>query len=87
MSERDLEYTTPERLVQDFAGRVDAEVWNRTFVTLKRILEVARSKKELLINNPGLALREIDQKQLDELNAFYCCVGPRLIAGAIDGSR
>ena len=54
------------RLVQDFAGRVDAEVWNRTFVTLKRLLEVARSKKELLINNPGLALREIDQKQLDE---------------------
>jgi len=54
------------RLVQDFAGRVDAEVWDRTFVTLKRLLEVARSKKDLLLNNPGLALREIDQKQLDE---------------------
>ena len=54
------------RLVQDFAGRVDAEVWDRAFVTFKRLLDVARSKKDLLINNPGLALREIDQKQLDE---------------------
>ncbi len=54
------------QLVQDFAGRVDAKVWDRTFVSFKRIADVARNKKDLLINNPGLELRAIDQKQLDE---------------------
>ena len=55
-----------DQLVQDFAGKVDAKVWNRTFVSLQRLVKVARSKKQLLINNPGLPLREMDQKQLDE---------------------
>ncbi len=54
------------QLVQDFAGRVDAKVWNRTFAFFKRIADVTRNKKDLLINNPGLELRAIDQKQLDE---------------------
>ncbi|MED5446891.1 MAG: hypothetical protein VYA62_01615, partial [Planctomycetota bacterium] len=55
-----------DKLVQDFAGKVDAKVWNRTFVSLQRLVKVAKSKKQLLINNPSLPLREMDQKQLDE---------------------
>jgi len=54
------------QLIRDFAGKMDAAVWDRTFVSLKRLVDVIRSKKNLLINNPGLPLRQIDQKQLDE---------------------
>ena len=53
-------------MIRDFAGKMDAAVWDRTFVSLKRLVDVIRSKKNLLINNPGLPLRQIDQKQLDE---------------------
>ena len=55
-----------DQLVQDFAEKVDAKVWDRTFASLQRLVKVAKSKKQLLINNPGLPLREMDQKQLDE---------------------
>ena len=53
-------------LVRNFAGKMDAKIWNRTFVSLKRLVDIARTKKGLLIDNPGLPLRELDQKQLDE---------------------
>ena len=53
-------------LVRNFADKMDAKIWNRTFVSLKRLVDIARTKKGLLINNPGLPLRELDQKQLDE---------------------
>ena len=55
-----------DALVRNFAGKMDAKIWNRTFVSLKRLVGIARAKKGLLINNPGLPLRELDQKQLDE---------------------
>lgn len=53
-------------IVRNFAAKMNAKIWNRTFVSLKRLVDIARTKKGLLINNPGLPLRELDQKQLDE---------------------
>lgn len=55
-----------EQIVQEFAASMDPEVWQRAFATLQRVLNVARTKKELLIKNPALNLGQLDQPQLNE---------------------
>jgi len=53
-------------LVRELAGRMDAATWARTVKSLRRVVAMAKAKKDLLISNPGLPLQEIDQKQLGE---------------------
>lgn len=54
------------RVVREFASRVDPEIWKRVFTTLERLSNIARTKKALLLENPGLPLAQLNQDQLDE---------------------
>ncbi len=54
------------RVVREFAGNMDPEVWKRVFTTLKRLSNIARTKKALLLKNPGLPLAQLDQDQLSD---------------------
>jgi hypothetical protein len=54
------------RVVREFADNMDPEVWKRVFTTLKRLSTIARTKKALLLKNPGLPLAQLDQDQLSD---------------------
>jgi hypothetical protein len=57
-----------KELIVAFADKMDAEVWNKTFVVLKKASEVTKGKKEYIL---GLAQSQggsaLDQEKLDQV--------------------
>ena len=45
-------------LVHDFAERMDADLWNRTFKIVQRIVKILETKKEFILENPMLKQNE-----------------------------
>jgi hypothetical protein len=41
-------------LVHEFAGKMDAELWSRSFGTLRQVVHVLKTKKEFILSNPAL---------------------------------
>lgn len=41
-------------LVHEFAGKMDAQLWNRSFASLKKVVHILKTKKEFILENPAL---------------------------------
>jgi hypothetical protein len=41
-------------LVHEFAGKMDAELWDRSFGSLKKVMNILKTKKKFILENPAL---------------------------------
>ena len=57
------------KLVREFAGRMDPELWNRTFATLRRATNVLHAKKEFILEHPRV--QSAEQIDVEELEAAW----------------
>ena len=55
-------------VVHEFAANVDAELWNRTFVILQKMVDVLRDQKQFILHSPASALSET---QVAEMSARW----------------
>lgn len=60
-------------LVHDFAGKMDEELWNRTFGVVQKATRVLDEKRGFILDHPMLAAQIEDRKEADE--AFDAVVG------------
>ena len=54
--------------VREFAAKMDREVWERLFVVARRIVEVLRNKRDLIVGNPELKLPSVNKLKLPSVN-------------------
>jgi hypothetical protein len=55
-----------------FAGKMDADLWNKTFTVLGKISRVAKDKKEFLLATINEnAQGQLDEEQFEQLNANW----------------
>lgn len=52
--------------VREFATKMDREVWERLFVVARRIIEVLRDKRDLIVGNPEFKLPSVNKRLLTE---------------------
>ncbi|MDA0834290.1 MAG: hypothetical protein O2955_12955 [Planctomycetota bacterium] len=53
-------------LVQAFAGKMDPEIWDRTFEVLRHLVTALESKKEMILSDPNLEGAPLSSEQREE---------------------
>ncbi|MEX1230027.1 MAG: hypothetical protein WEB58_07290 [Planctomycetaceae bacterium] len=53
-------------LVQEFAGKMDPEIWNRTFEVLNHLVSALEAKKELILADPNLEAAPLNAEQREQ---------------------
>lgn len=54
-------------LITDFAGKMDKEVWDKSFVVLGKVTKLAKDKKDFILNHPFLGMTPLaDKAKKDE---------------------
>ena len=53
-------------IIRGFASRMDQDVWKRTSALAKRILELMRNKKNLILDNPDMKPKGINMRLVGE---------------------
>jgi len=53
-------------LIHDFAGTMDAELWNRSFVVIQKITLVLSEKREFILDHPMLAAKIENREEAEE---------------------
>lgn len=56
------------KLMREFAAKMDREVWKRLFVVARRIVEILRDKRELIVGNPELKFPSVSKLKLPSVN-------------------
>ena len=54
-------------LIHDFGGKMDAEVWNRSFGVMQKLTRVLDDKREYILDHPMLTSKIDDRKKADEV--------------------
>jgi len=57
-----------DKFMREFAAKMDREVWKRLFVVARRIVEILRNKRDLIVGNPELKLPSASKLKLLSVN-------------------